>query len=222
MRNWKYNVLRCIVFLITLSKKSKCYQPNQTKLSNFEILKIFLNLTLSVRTGYVTVLQRNRTSRMIDRLLLLFSCSVMSDSLQPNGLQHTRLPCPSLSPRVCSNSCPSSWWCHPTISSSVNPFSCLPSFPASGSFLMSRFFASGSQILGASASASVLPMNIQGWFPLGLTGLISFVSTLELCFKTRKKEAGCPASFVTVDKWLPSSIFLSLKWSKGCGENHMR
>ena len=185
MRNWKYNVLRCIVFLITLSKKSKCYQPNQTKLSNFEILKIFLNLTLSVRTGYVTVLQRNRTSRMIDRLLLLFSCSVMSDSLQPNGLQHTRLPCPSLSPRVCSNSCPSSWWCHPTISSSVNPFSCLPSFPASGSFLMSRFFASGSQILGASASASVLPMNIQGWFPLGLTGLISLLSKgLEKVFSS--------------------------------------
>ena len=178
MRNWKYNVLRCIVFLITLSKKKKpkCYQPNQTKLSNFEILKIFLNLTLSVRTGYVTVLQRNRTSRMIDRLWLLFSCSVMSDSLQPNGLQHTRPPCPSLSPRVCSDSCPSGWWCHPTISSSVNPFSCLPSFPASESFLMSRFFASGSQITGVSASASVLPVNIQGWFPLGLTGLISLLS----------------------------------------------
>ena len=80
------------------------------------------------------------------------------------------LPCPSPSPRACSNSCPLSWWCHPTISSSVVPFSsCLQSFPASGSFLMSRLFASGCQSTGDSTSASVLPMNIQDWFPLGLT-----------------------------------------------------
>ena len=92
----------------------------------------------------------------------------MSNSLRPHGLQHARPPCPSPTPRVYSNSRPLSQWCHPTISSSVIPFySCLQSFPASGSFQMSQFFASGGQSIGASASASVLPMNIQDWFPLG-------------------------------------------------------
>ena len=106
-----------------------------------------------------------------------FSHSVMSNSLGPHGLQHARLPCPSPTPRACSNSCPSSQWCHPTISSSVVPFSsCLQSFPASGSFPMSQFFASGGQSTGVSASASVLPVNIQDWFPLGLTGWISLQS----------------------------------------------
>ena len=95
-------------------------------------------------------------------LLLLFSQSVVSDSLQPRGLQHARLPCPSPSPGACSNSCPLSRWCHPTISSSVAPFSsCLLSFPAWESFPMSRLFTPGGQNIGASASASVLPMNIQ-------------------------------------------------------------
>ena len=104
-----------------------------------------------------------------------FSCSVMSNSLRPHGLQHARLPCPSPSPRACSNSRPFSQWCHPAISPSVAPFSsCLQSFPASGSFPMSQFFASGAQSTGA--SASVLPRNIQRWFPLGLTGFISFQS----------------------------------------------
>ena len=104
-----------------------------------------------------------------------FSRSVMSDSLQSHELQHARLPCPSPTPRACSNSCPLSWWCHPTISSSVIPFSsCLQSFPASGSFPMSRFFTSGGQSIGT--SAPVLPMNVQDWFPLGLTGLISLQS----------------------------------------------
>ena len=94
----------------------------------------------------------------------------MSDSLQPHGLQHARLPCPSPTPRVYSNSCPLSQWCHPKISFFVIPLSSrLQSFPASGSFPMSQFFASGGQIIGVSASASVLPVNIQGWFPLGLT-----------------------------------------------------
>ena len=105
-----------------------------------------------------------------------FSHSVMSNALRPYGLQHTRLPCPSPTPRVYSNSCPLSWWCHPTISSSVVPFSCLQSFPASGSFPMSQFFASGGQSIRASSSASVFPMNIQGWFPLGWTGWISLQS----------------------------------------------
>ena len=105
------------------------------------------------------------------------SCSVMSDSLQPHGLQHTRSPCPSPYPGAGSNSCPSSRWCHPTISSSVVPFSShLQSFPTSGSFPRSQFFTSGGQSIGASASASVLPMNIEDWFPLGLIGLISLQS----------------------------------------------
>ena len=95
------------------------------------------------------------------------------DSWRPHGLQHARLPCPSPTPGACLNSCPSSRWRHPTISSSVVPFfSCLKSFPASGSFPMSHFFASGGQNIGPSPSTLVLPMNIQDWFPLGLTGLI--------------------------------------------------
>ena len=103
------------------------------------------------------------------------SCSVVSDCLQPHGLQHTRLPYPPPTPRVCSNSCPLSQWCLPTISSSVVPFSShLQSFPASGSFPMSQFFPSGGQGIGA--SASVLPMNTQDWFTLGFTGWISLQS----------------------------------------------
>ena len=110
----------------------------------------------------------------------------MSNSLQPHGLQHARLPCPSLSSRLCSDSCPwwSPWW-YLTISFSATRFFCLQSFPALESFPMSWLFASGSQNIGASASASVLPMNIQGWFPLGWIGLISLQSTIsesEFCF----------------------------------------
>ena len=98
----------------------------------------------------------------------------MSDSLRPHGVQHARLPCPSPTPWAYSNSHASSQWCHPTISSSVVPFSsCLHSFPISGSFPVSQFFTSGGQSIGVSASASILPKNIQDWFPLGLTGLIS-------------------------------------------------
>ena len=103
-----------------------------------------------------------------------FSCSVVSDSLRPHGWQHARLPCPSPPPRIHPNSCPLSLWCHPTISSSVIPFSsCLQSFPASGSFQMSQLFASGGQSTGVSASTSALPMNTQDWSPLGWTGWIS-------------------------------------------------
>ena len=105
-----------------------------------------------------------------------FSHSVVSDSLQPHGLQDARPSCLSPTSGVYSNSCPLSRWYHPTISSSVIPFSCLQSFPASGSFQMSQLFASGGQSIGASASTSVLPMNIQGWFPLGWTGWISLQS----------------------------------------------
>ena len=103
-----------------------------------------------------------------------FIHSVVSGSLRPHEPQHSRLPCPSPTPRVHPNPCPLCWWCHPTISSSVIPFSSCPqSFPASGSFQVSQLFASGGQSIGVSASASVLPMNIQDWFPLGWTGWIS-------------------------------------------------
>ena len=106
-----------------------------------------------------------------------FSQSVLSNSLWSCGLQHARLPCPSPTPGACSNSCPLSWWCHPTISSSVIPFSSsLQICPASGFFPMSQDFTSLDQSIGVSASASVLPMNIQDWFPLGWTGLISLQS----------------------------------------------
>ena len=106
-----------------------------------------------------------------------FSRWVVSDSLQPHGRQHTRPPCPSPTPRVYSNSSPLSLWCHPTISFSVVPFSShLQSFPASGSFQISQLFTSGDQSIGVSASTSVLPMNVQGWFPLGSTGWISLQS----------------------------------------------
>ena len=103
-----------------------------------------------------------------------FSCSVVSDSSRPNEPQHARHPCLSPTPRVHPNPCPLTWWCHPTISSSVVPFSSCPqSFPASGSFQMNQLFASGGQSIGVSPSTWVLPMNTQDWFPLGLTGWIS-------------------------------------------------
>ena len=108
--------------------------------------------------------------------LLMFSCLLMYDSLQPHGLQHARLPWPSPRSRVCSNSCPLSWWYHPIISSSVAHFSSCPqSFPASESFPKSQLWASGGQSIGTSASVSVLPVNIQHWFPLGWTSWISLL-----------------------------------------------
>ena len=111
------------------------------------------------------------------RGLVQFSHSVVSDSLQPHESQHAMLPCPSPTPRIYPNSCPLSWWCHLTISSSVVPFSSCPqSFPTSGSFQMSQLFASGGQNIGVSASASVLPMNTQNWSPLELIGWISLQS----------------------------------------------
>ena len=123
------------------------------------------------------IVGRNANCCIPGKLYSQFSCSVMSNSLWHHGLQHTRLPCPSPTPGACSNSYPSSWWCHPAIPSSVIPFSsCLQSFPASGSFPVSQFSASGSQSIGVAASPSVLPMNIQDWFPLGRTGWISLQS----------------------------------------------
>ena len=118
-----------------------------------------------------------------------FRRSVMSDYLQSHGPQHTRPPCPSPTSRGYSNSCSLSWWCYPTISSSAIPFSCLQSFPASGSFQMSKLFASGGQSIGVSASTSVLPMNIKDWFPLWQTGWISLQSKgLSRVFNTTVKK----------------------------------
>ena len=122
-------------------------------------------------------------------------------TLQPHGLQHTRLPCPSPTPRVYSNSCPLCWWCHPTISPSVVPFIfCLQSFPASGSFPMSQFFSSGGQSIGATTSASVLPVNNQDWFPLGLTGWISLqskgLSSLLQHHSSKSSILQCSAFFI--------------------------
>ena len=128
---------------------------------------------------------------------------VVSNSFRPYGLQNASLPCPLPTPGACSNSCPSSWWCNPTISSSVIPFSSrLQSCPASGSFLMSWLFTSGGQSIGVSASASVLPMNIQGWFPLGWTGLISLLfKELSRVFLTaRERRVDWERADLNVDK----------------------
>ena len=120
-----------------------------------------------------------RAIRTLVVVAVVFSHSVMSNFLRPHELQHTKLLCPLSSPRACSNSCPLSWWYHPTISSSVDPFSCLQSFLASGSCPVSWLFALGGQSIGVSASASILPMTIQGWFPLGLT----------VCFPCRPRDS---------------------------------
>ena len=137
-------------------------------------------MVLTCWTIYVSIKTKSfwEKTRILEKFFssssVQFSCSFMSDSLQPHGLQHDRPLCPSLTPRVYSNSCPLSWWCHPTTSSSVVPFSsCLQSLQISGSFPMSHFFTLVGQSLEASASASVLPMNIQDWFTLGWTGWIS-------------------------------------------------
>ena len=154
-------------------------KPRLTKVSN--CLRSNLTLeSLFLNSGLPTITHCCREGKVVAavkaRWLLPFSCSVMSDSLWPHGLQHTRLPCPLPSPGVYPKPCPLSQRCHPTISSSVAPFSSCPqSPPASGSFPMSWLFALGGPSIGASASASVLPMNVQNWFPIGLTGLISLL-----------------------------------------------
>ena len=141
----------------------------------------------------------------------------MSDFLPSHGLWHAGLPCPSLSPGVCSNSCPLRWWCHPTISSSVTPCStCSQSFSASQSFPVSQLFPSGGQSIGDSASASVLPMNIQGWLPLGLTSLILlskglsrflYSTTIDIWGQIILCDGGCPvqckvfSSIPTLHPW---------------------
>ena len=140
-----------------------------SEMDGLELLVLFVCFQMLFNQRYGYPILKNRSVQ--------FSCSVMSDSLWPHGLQQAKLPCPSPTPGACSNSCPLSQWCHPTILTSVVPFSsCLQSFPASGSFPRSRFFALGAQSIGASDSASVIPMSSQGWFPLELNGLISLMS----------------------------------------------
>ena len=142
------------------------------------------------------------------RTSVQFSHSVMSNSLQPYGLQHVRLPCPSPTPGVYSNSCPSSWWCHPTIISSVIPFSsCLQSFPASGSFPMSQFFASGGHSTVASTLASVLPVNIQDWF----CGIIEFSSFNHLVCGVFK---GSPGELIQIPDFMGSKVATESSFSQ--------
>ena len=132
----------------------------KTLLRYFHLFQFYIFVRLDVL--YINQPNTHIHTPVTDWMLLLFRHQVVSNSLQPQGLQHTRLPCPSSFPGVCSNSCPSSQWCHPTITSSIDPFSSCPqSFPASGSFPMSRLFASGTQSISTSASASDLPVNIQ-------------------------------------------------------------
>ena len=140
-----------------------------------------------------------------------FSCSVVSDSLLHHESQHASPPCPSLTPGVHPNPCPLSRWCHPTISSSVVPFSShLQSFPALRSFPMNRLFLSNGRSIGASASAPVLPTSIQGWFPLGLTGLISLLLKLENC-----SEEFCPAKETELTSFSGHCLCAPLRGPRG-------
>ena len=155
-------------------------EKSKGKAELWSLCKKFSNLVLLYRVLYV----RNSCSRLLMSLQfssVQFSCSVVSDSLRPHGLQHARLPCPSPTPRACLNSCPSSQGCHPAISSSVVAFSSYPqSFPASGSFPKSQFFASGGPSIGVSASASVLSINIQDWFRIDWFDLLAVQGILSL------------------------------------------
>ena len=159
--------------------------------------------------GEGTVKNLNRMLREIQ-----FSCSVVSNSLWPHGLQNTKPPCPSPTPGVYSNSCPLSQWCHPTISSFVIPFSsCLQSSPASGSSQMSQFFSTGGQSIGVSASTSVLPMNIQEWFPLRWTGWISWMSRNSQDFSPTPQ-------FKSINSLVLSFLYSPISHSYMNGKNH--
>ena len=156
---------------------SLCVWTTRTPTATTEVPGALLTPVLSHPSGVTGTSRAQPQPGTPSQGLVQFSRSVVSNSLQPHGLQHARPPCPSPTPGVYSNSCPLSQWCHPTISSSAVPFSCrLQSFPASGSFLVSQFFPSGGQSTGVSVSASVLPVDIQDWFPLGQTGWISLQS----------------------------------------------
>ena len=158
----------------------KSVSKNQELLISYHLILAFTLQIPLARFSSFCHFNRSKASCGSDRFLLSsvqFSCSVVSNSLQPHDLQHARPPCPSPTAGVYPNSCPLSRWCHTTISSSVVPFSSCPqSFPASGSFQMSQLFASGGQSIGVSASSSVLPMTTQDWSPLGWTGWISLQS----------------------------------------------
>ena len=180
--NGTTHFLCTILYPLSLTSQSKCDCGNQFWTGFEQIMQIewekmetvadFIFLGSKITEDSDCSLEIKRCFRWVQ-----LSCSVISDSLWPHGLQHARPPCPSPTLGVYSNSCPLSQWCHPTISSSVVPFSsCLQSFPASVSFPMSQFFESGGQSIGVSDSASVLPKNNQDWFSLGWTGLISWQS----------------------------------------------
>ena len=154
------------LFIILVSGLLGCFQFAAI-LSNAVVAFLFFMSPGAKRPGFLRVGASSLFS-------VQFNCSVMSDSLQPHGLQHARPPCPSSTPGVYSNSCPLTWWCHPAISYSVIPFSSCPqSLPASESFPMSQLFTWGGQSIGVSALASLLPKNTQNWSPLGWTGWIS-------------------------------------------------
>ena len=180
------------------SEEDRCTKFGWANLKNSETYKSFFYKIPNIQTA---TFQRSHTNNCI-YLLAQFSRSVMSTSLRPHEPQHTRPPCPSPTPGVYSNSCPLSQWCHPTISSSVVPFSsCLQSFPASGSFPLSQFFASGRQSTGASGSALVLPMNIQGWFSFRMDwfDLLAVQGTLKSLLQHHSSNASilqCSAFFM--------------------------
>ena len=168
---WSYNVCGILIYAV---KKVILVRILLTLYNNRFFIRLSKLQSLQVDLSITTW---NHFDDLSHLRSVQFSRSVVSNSLWPHGLQHARPPCPSPTPGAYSNSCPSSRWCHPTISSSVIPFSsCLQSFPASGSFPVSQFFASCGQSIGVSASSSVLPVNIQDWSPSGWTGWISLQS----------------------------------------------
>ena len=172
---------------VCVSRAVHKYESGKTGRTREQHLSSTLSSTWGLYTSYSYRFFLNCDSHSRPLRMLLFSRSVMSDSLGPHGLQHIRLPCPSPSPRFGLNSGLLSPWCYPIPSSSIAPFSSCPhSFPASGPFPMSQLFASGGQIVGASALVISHPMNIQGWFPLGLTGLTSLQSRqlIRVCSST--------------------------------------
>ena len=156
-------------------------------------------------TSNILMLRSLKQSNIRVVSVFLFSCSVMSDSSWPHGLQHIWLPCSSLSPRACSNSCLLSQWCHPTISSSVVPSSCLESLPASGSFPVSWFFASCGQSIGA--AASVLSMNIQGWFLLGITREVRDWLVWSPCSPRNSQEFSPTPQFKSINSSVLSFLY---------------
>ena len=203
-------------FFLLLKQKSFSDFFQLAKLKRSSSVEFMINLCMQ---NFIPFLVHTCSPSRFSSVQL--TSSVVSDSLQPHGLQHAGPPCPSSTPRVYSNSCPLSPWSHPTISSSVFS-SCLQSFPASGSFPISQFFASDGQSIGVSASASVLPMNIQDWFPLGWTGWISLQSkgfsrvfptpqfkSIEVEEYQRKEDCNRAGPYAAFPGWIfpPTTMF---------------